>query len=276
MRSLLNTALKDSSLLPLKCCGIPIDMIVTSVLSKQQSDILQLRTAELNATRKMYCPTCSSFINLDFLAEVELLAENDQEDRGALLCDCGTFLCSTCGTASHPGLSCTVNKACQSGNDGTLLQLASEQGWKQCPRCAIMIEFTHGCNHMRCRSCHHDFCYLCLHPWDTARGLCSTGACDLWDDDRLEEAAENRVLAIERYQGAAFGQVDRQRYRDRAREALLENEACIHEWERQALQGVCERCGFDLYCYGMVCEGGCGSTVCYTCAFHRIPNRGWH
>ena len=199
----------------------------------------------------MYCPTCSRFINLDFLAEVKWLGEGDQEDQGVVLCDCGTNLCPTCGTASHPELSCAVNKAFHTGDDDTLFELASEHGWKQCPRCAIMIEFTHGCNHMRCTSCRHDFCYLCLSPWNTTRGLCSSGRCELWDEDRLEEAAENRVLVRERYQGAAFGQADRQRYHDEEREALRGDEFCQHEWARLGLQGDCERCYTLLLRHGL-------------------------
>lgn len=155
-------------------------------------------SGQQSSARHAKC-TCSCFINHDFLAEVEWLAEDDQEDQGVVLCDCGTYLCPTCGTASHPDISRTVNEAFHNGDDEPFFELASEQGWKQCPRCAILIEFTHRCNHMRCTSCRHDFCYLCLTPWNTTRGLCSAGRCELWDEDRLEEAAEKRVLVRGRY-----------------------------------------------------------------------------
>lgn len=152
MRRLFETALRDSSLLPLKCCERPIDMAIAKVvLKKPQVDILEERLLELQAERKMYCPNCSRFINLDAL-----------EDSQSLVCMCGTHLCTICSTASHPGVSCDHNQAIASGSDAPFLEMASSQGWKQCPGCSIVVELTHGCNHMTCSSCSTQFCYHCL------------------------------------------------------------------------------------------------------------------
>ena len=35
------------------------------------------------------------------------------------------------------------------------------QHCKKCPRCGWSIEKNEGCNHMTCRLCHHEFCWLC-------------------------------------------------------------------------------------------------------------------
>jgi hypothetical protein len=37
---------------------------------------------------------------------------------------------------------------------------------KRCPKCKSHIEKTVGCNHMTCRKCKHDFCWVCLDPWN--------------------------------------------------------------------------------------------------------------
>jgi hypothetical protein len=36
-----------------------------------------------------------------------------------------------------------------------------EKGWKQCPNCNVYIERNQGCDHMTCRNCKCNFCYVC-------------------------------------------------------------------------------------------------------------------
>ena len=33
---------------------------------------------------------------------------------------------------------------------------------KKCPRCSTAIEKDEGCNHMSCRKCRHEFCWICM------------------------------------------------------------------------------------------------------------------
>jgi IBR domain, a half RING-finger domain len=36
---------------------------------------------------------------------------------------------------------------------------------KKCPRCSAAIEKDEGCNHMSCRKCRHEFCWICMQDW---------------------------------------------------------------------------------------------------------------
>ncbi|MCJ1227257.1 hypothetical protein MMC12_003912 [Toensbergia leucococca] len=36
---------------------------------------------------------------------------------------------------------------------------------KECPKCASTIEKNGGCNHMTCRKCKHEFCWMCMGLW---------------------------------------------------------------------------------------------------------------
>lgn len=43
---------------------------------------------------------------------------------------------------------------------------------KKCPGCKVNIEKNEGCNHMTCRQCKHEFCWICFVDWKTH---CSPG-----------------------------------------------------------------------------------------------------
>ena len=36
---------------------------------------------------------------------------------------------------------------------------------RKCPNCKSPIEKSSGCNHMNCKKCKHEFCWLCLRPY---------------------------------------------------------------------------------------------------------------
>ena len=268
MKELFLTAVRDSSLLPLRCCEVPIDMNASRLLL-QIGDVTRLSTrmSEINADDKMYCPSCNRFINLDLV---------DAEDSTELLCVCRIVMCTSCKTAAHPNVSCAQNRAIVAGDDALLLEHARDHGWRQCPNCSVMIELTHGCYHVTCAICTHEFCFNCLSTWDESTRQCSSGTCEVWDEDRLLAAGEARVQAEENARQMEIPAPARRERVQRAMRALQENEGCYHNWERRnGYLGNCERCGYDLPCYGMRCTSDCETIVCYTCANFRIPTIGW-
>jgi hypothetical protein len=259
-------AVRDSSLLPLRCCEIPIDMSISRhILPEADTKTLELRFAERECSNKMHCPTCNKFINLDYV---------DAQESTELMCICDTVLCISCKSTSHPRFTCVENRAIIDGDDTLLLELARQEGWKQCRNCNAMIELTRGCNHITCSNCSHQFCFKCLSPWGGR--TCSTGVCEVWDEDRLLAAGEARVEALENALQRPIPAAAREQHVQRAIRALQANEGCDHQWvRRRGYLGNCERCNYELNYYGMRCVSDCESTVCYTCANYRIPRRGW-
>jgi len=71
---------------------------------------------------------------------------------------------------------------------------------KECPKCQATIEKNGGCNHMTCRKCKHEFCWVCLGPW-VDHGT-SWYNCGRYEDKAGEDArssqAKSRAL-LERY-----------------------------------------------------------------------------
>ena len=270
LRTLFLTALGDSSLLPLQCCELPLDMnVVDDLLKPQDAETLRNRLNEMSAKDKMFCPSCGAFSNLD-LVDKSLSAEMPCHG-------CGVLLCVICKTRSHSRITCEVNQRIGDDDDKEVLNLAKSKGWKQCPNCNILIELSIGCNHMKCENCKHLFCFKCLRNWQQGSNLCSSGRCDLWDETNLIQAGEARVRAEELARRIQFQPEQRRERQDQHMRALRSNETCRHRWvRRDGLRGTCERCAYDLWCYGMVCQSDCKNTVCYTCAHHRIPLVGWH
>jgi len=269
MTTFLRTANKDVSLFPLTCCEDPIDVSIGKwCLKKKEYDTLQVRQEEAQARNKMYCPKCNIFINLDTVSH-----------EFTYVCKCKTLLCLTCKAKYHPGITCKENRKkieLEDQSTQSFLKLIKNEKLQQCPTCKVTVELVKGCNHMTCSFCKTDFCYQCGSLWNINNGLCASGKCKRWEEEKIMERGEERVIALERQAGRDFQPRERRIALNRAMEALETNETCHHEWNRQNhYGGECERCGYDLAIYGMICQGGCRSVVCYTCAHHRIPSRGW-
>jgi ariadne-1 len=41
---------------------------------------------------------------------------------------------------------------------------------KQCPKCKMNYERTHGCDHITCKVCRHEFCFVCSATWGSKCG----------------------------------------------------------------------------------------------------------
>ncbi|GLB45037.1 putative in Between Ring fingers [Lyophyllum shimeji] len=71
---------------------------------------------------------------------------------------------------------------------------------KECPQCQSTIEKNGGCNHMTCKKCKHDFCWVCMGPW--AEHGTAWYSCNRFDEKGSVEArdAQSRSRAsLERY-----------------------------------------------------------------------------
>jgi hypothetical protein len=92
------------------------------------------------------------------------------EDEGCHHCcsNCNAHFCFRCGAAPHQGGCVVDGESLFVLVDGepSLFLRRLPSGMKQCPKCAVVIEKTFGCNRMVC-NCGHAFCWLCLgapHP----------------------------------------------------------------------------------------------------------------
>lgn len=84
--------------------------------------------------------------------------ERDSIGDNTVSCaQCDSSYCIKCGNYAHPGIVCPLPRE-------TIRWLERHRG-KFCPNCGEGIEKNGGCSHMTCRSCRHQFCWVCLGNW---------------------------------------------------------------------------------------------------------------
>ncbi|PWZ38594.1 putative E3 ubiquitin-protein ligase ARI7 [Zea mays] len=130
---------------------------------------------------------------------VELLGGCDAEAVASavdVVCGCRHAFCWRCGEEAHRPVSCGTVRAWLAKNASD----SETANWvvantKRCPMCRRPIEKNHGCNHMTCGApCHHQFCWLCLDPWDHHRG------CTRYDSRRRRHGPRTLAKAsLDRY-----------------------------------------------------------------------------
>lgn len=134
LNSLFRLAMNDEDSYPPRCCTqlIPLDDVRLFLNARLVTDF-ETKKEELDDAKPTYCcvPACSTYIS----------QEHKRENVGTCP-ECAAETCLLCKEAAHDG-DCTVNEA-----DQQLLELATEEGWKRCPRCRRMVELNTGCNHM--------------------------------------------------------------------------------------------------------------------------------
>ncbi|KAK3072183.1 hypothetical protein LTR53_007290 [Teratosphaeriaceae sp. CCFEE 6253] len=77
---------------------------------------------------------------------------------------CAHKACVTCNTAWHAEETCAAYQArtAARAQDEESSAQAIERMAKLCPGCGRKLEKIGGCDHMTCKVCRHEFCWICL------------------------------------------------------------------------------------------------------------------
>lgn len=91
------------------------------------------------------------------------------EEQPIMTCHaCRHRTCFSCRVAWHAGQTCGEYNRRVGADQDALLRDFLERNTKPCPSCREPIEKVDGCDHMTCRppgGCRHEFCWLCLAPF---------------------------------------------------------------------------------------------------------------
>ena len=133
-------------------------------------------------------------------------------------CDtCDVTMCFGCKGEAHQPLDCGMLKAwLDYRTSDDLNELWFRAHVKKCPGCELPITKGHGCNHMTCIACGHQFCWACFDAWKGHGSGCSY-------KDEIERA--DSKLELERYEFYQ-GRYDEQERKLKQEKRLLENISC--------------------------------------------------
>ena len=103
----------------------------------------------------------------------------------SVTCVCKHRFCFGCGLDDHLPCPCAlVRKWIKKCEDDSETANWISAHTKECPKCQSTIEKNGGCNHMTCRKCKHEFCWMCM-------GLWSEHGTSWYNCNRFEEKSGN-------------------------------------------------------------------------------------
>ncbi|KAL6654615.1 hypothetical protein ACP70R_008080 [Stipagrostis hirtigluma subsp. patula] len=175
-RGYIGAAVADGArCLALRCpdpaCSVPVvqelvDAVAAADVDRDRYARFALRSyVEESGGRIRWCPGAGCTRAIEFTGSAD-------DATADVFCDCRHGFCFRCGEEAHRPVSCDTVRAWLAKN----VSDSENANWllantKHCPKCRRPIEKNHGCNHMTCRTpCRHQFCWICLDPWEGHRG----------------------------------------------------------------------------------------------------------
>ncbi|VUC30580.1 unnamed protein product [Clonostachys rosea] len=173
-----------------------LDILVTSDLVERYNELLH-RTYVENKDNYKWCPAP------DCPNAIECGVKKNQLNQivPTVECHCGNRFCFGCPNPDHQPAPCElVKKWLKKCADDSETANWISANTKECPKCQSTIEKNGGCNHMTCRKCKYEFCWMCMGLW-SEHGT-SWYNCNRFEErsgsDARDAQAKSRV-SLERY-----------------------------------------------------------------------------
>lgn len=138
-----------------------LDLLVAADL-KDRYHVLLTRTYVDDKENLKWCPAP------DCVFAVQCPVKNRDLDKivPTVYCNCSHAFCFGCSLSDHQPAPCAlVKKWLKKCEDDSETANWISANTKECPRCHSTIEKNGGCNHMTCRKCRHEFCWMCMGVW---------------------------------------------------------------------------------------------------------------
>ena len=138
-----------------------LDLLVTSDLTDRYHELL-MRTYVDDKENLKWCPAP----NCVFAVECGVKNRDLSRTVPTVYCDCKHGFCFGCTLSDHQPCPCSlVKKWLKKCEDDSETANWISANTKECPKCHSTIEKNGGCNHMTCRKCRNEFCWMCMGVW---------------------------------------------------------------------------------------------------------------
>ncbi|KAJ5168016.1 uncharacterized protein N7482_003610 [Penicillium canariense] len=138
-----------------------LDLLVTDDLKERYRTLLT-RTYVDDKDNLRWCPAPECVYAVDCPVKPRDLRRVVPTVR----CFCKHEFCFGCTLNDHQPTPCTLVKMwLQKCEDDSETANWISANTKECPKCQSTIEKNGGCNHMTCRKCKHEFCWMCMGLW---------------------------------------------------------------------------------------------------------------
>ncbi|KAI9266423.1 hypothetical protein EDC94DRAFT_603675 [Helicostylum pulchrum] len=197
--------IKSSESKPIQCpqdgCSVTMDekvigLLVQSEVNERYKELLnRTYVDDNNALRWCPAPDC------EYAIECHIPNTSLTSVVPTVVCHCGNYMCFGCGLPNHqPAICSIVKKWLRKCKDDSETANWISANTKECTKCQSTIEKNGGCNHMTCRKCRHEFCWVCMGPW-SEHGTAWYN-CNRFDESSSSNARETQSksrASLERY-----------------------------------------------------------------------------
>lgn len=173
-----------------------LDLLVSDDLRERYQELLT-RTYVDDKENLRWCPAP----NCVYAVECGIKDKDLSRIVPTVLCQCGHFFCFGCSHNEHQPAPCgLVKKWLKKCEDDSETANWISANTKECPKCNSTIEKNGGCNHMTCRKCRNEFCWMCMGVW-SEHGT-SWYNCNRYEEKSGSEARDAQAKSrqsLERY-----------------------------------------------------------------------------
>jgi len=138
-----------------------LDLLVSADLKDRYQELLTRIYVDDKENLK-WCPAP----NCEYAVDCHVKSKDLLRIVPTVNCDCGHHFCFGCALNDHQPAPCAlVKKWLKKCEDDSETANWISANTKECPKCHSTIEKNGGCNHMTCRKCRHEFCWMCMGVW---------------------------------------------------------------------------------------------------------------
>ncbi|TPX35437.1 hypothetical protein SmJEL517_g02127 [Synchytrium microbalum] len=173
-----------------------VEMVVKPQVYTRYRELLMRTYVDDNEFLK-WCPSP----NCEYAVECHIPQNQLTEVVPSVQCTCTHRFCFGCGLPDHQPCICALvklwNKKCEDDSETANWISANT---KECTKCNSTIEKNGGCNHMTCKRCKHEFCWVCMGPWQDHGTQWYN--CNRFDEKQSIDARDSQAKsrqALERY-----------------------------------------------------------------------------